>query len=69
MAAKISRLINEFDRHFSDFRTHQSAFAICANPLTANVDPHHLQMELIELQNNSGLRTKFQDAPIEDFTI
>uniref|UniRef100_A0A673GVJ7 SPIN-DOC-like zinc-finger domain-containing protein n=1 Tax=Sinocyclocheilus rhinocerous TaxID=307959 RepID=A0A673GVJ7_9TELE len=72
LAAKISRLINEFDQRFSDFRTQHSAFAFFANPLTADVDsePHHLQInssELIELQRNSGLRAKFQDAAIEDF--
>uniref|UniRef100_A0A3B4VLY5 HAT C-terminal dimerisation domain-containing protein n=1 Tax=Seriola dumerili TaxID=41447 RepID=A0A3B4VLY5_SERDU len=69
LATKLSRLMNEFDRRLSDFRAQHSGFAIFANPFTTNVctAPQHLQMELIELQSDSGLRAKFQDAAIQDF--
>uniref|UniRef100_A0A3B1JQL7 General transcription factor II-I repeat domain-containing protein 2B-like n=1 Tax=Astyanax mexicanus TaxID=7994 RepID=A0A3B1JQL7_ASTMX len=69
LTTKLSRLKTEFDRRFSDFRGQQSGFAIFANPFTTDVctAPQHLQMELIELQSDSGLRAKFQDAAIQDF--
>ncbi|XP_066445082.1 general transcription factor II-I repeat domain-containing protein 2-like [Eleutherodactylus coqui] len=69
LATKVSRLIDEFDRRFSDFRTQHSSFAIFDNPFTADVNsaPHHLQMELIDIQSDSGLKAKFKDAKIEDF--
>uniref|UniRef100_A0A8P4KAR1 SPIN-DOC-like zinc-finger domain-containing protein n=1 Tax=Dicentrarchus labrax TaxID=13489 RepID=A0A8P4KAR1_DICLA len=69
LATKLSRLKTEFDRRFSDFRAQLSGFAIFANPFTTDVctAPQHLQMELIELQSDSGLRAKFQDAAIQDF--
>eukprot|EP00079_Xenopus_tropicalis_P019879 XP_012810096.1 PREDICTED: general transcription factor II-I repeat domain-containing protein 2-like [Xenopus tropicalis] len=69
LATKVSRLLSEFERRFSDFRTQHSGFDIFANPFTVDVNnvPHHLQMEIIELQSDSGLKSRFQDVEIEDF--
>uniref|UniRef100_A0A3Q3GGS2 SPIN-DOC-like zinc-finger domain-containing protein n=1 Tax=Kryptolebias marmoratus TaxID=37003 RepID=A0A3Q3GGS2_KRYMA len=69
LTTKLTRLINEFDRRFSDFKSQHSGFDIFANPFTADVcgAPPHLQMELIELQSDSGLRAKFRDVSMEDF--
>nr|KAF6271012.1 hypothetical protein mPipKuh1_010847 [Pipistrellus kuhlii] len=69
LATKVSHLLSEFEWRFSDFRTQHSGFDIFANPFTVDVNnvPHHLQMEIIELQSDSGLKSRFQDVEIEDF--
>uniref|UniRef100_A0AAV2JHR5 Uncharacterized protein n=1 Tax=Knipowitschia caucasica TaxID=637954 RepID=A0AAV2JHR5_KNICA len=69
LATKLSCLKTDFERRFSDFRAQQSGFAIFASPFTTDVcpAPQHPQMELIELQRDSGLREKFQDAAVQDF--
>uniref|UniRef100_A0A0K8RBF1 Putative hat aebuster1 orf1-h 1e-40-j 4 n=1 Tax=Ixodes ricinus TaxID=34613 RepID=A0A0K8RBF1_IXORI len=67
LATKLSRLIDEFDQRFSDFRRQRSNFAIFANPFTIDVDsaPYNLQLELIDIQSDSCLRAKFEDVKIE----
>uniref|UniRef100_A0A3P9CDW4 SPIN-DOC-like zinc-finger domain-containing protein n=1 Tax=Maylandia zebra TaxID=106582 RepID=A0A3P9CDW4_9CICH len=58
LATKLSRLMNEFDRCFSDFRAQHSGFAIFTSPFTTDVS---------KLQGDSGLKAKFQDAAVVDF--
>ncbi|KAJ1099676.1 hypothetical protein NDU88_004775 [Pleurodeles waltl] len=69
LGTKVNRLIDEFNRRFSDFKEQNLTFTSFANPFNIDVDsaPHHLQMELIELQCNSSLKAKFQDATVDDF--
>lgn len=69
LTTKLSQLKTELDRHFSDFRALQSGFAIFTNTFTTDVStaPQHLYMELVELQSDSGLKAKFQDAALQDF--
>uniref|UniRef100_A0A8C5M3G8 SPIN-DOC-like zinc-finger domain-containing protein n=1 Tax=Leptobrachium leishanense TaxID=445787 RepID=A0A8C5M3G8_9ANUR len=69
LGTKVNRLIDEFNQRFSDFKEQNLTFTSFANPFNIDVDsaPHHLQMELIELQCNSSLKAKFQDATVDDF--
>ncbi|KAJ1125806.1 hypothetical protein NDU88_004224 [Pleurodeles waltl] len=71
LGTKVNRLIDEFNRRFFDFKEQNLTFTSFANPFNIVVDsaPHHLQMELIELQCNSSLKAKFQDATVDDFYL
>lgn len=63
-ASAIENLLQEFDQRFADFKTHRDTFQLFADPFSADVEsvPSLLQMELIDLQCNSELKTKFREA-------
>ncbi|XP_026116348.1 general transcription factor II-I repeat domain-containing protein 2B-like [Carassius auratus] len=63
-ASAIENLLQEFDQRFADFKAHCVSFQLFADPFSADVEsvPNLLQMELIDLQCNSELKTKFREA-------
>ncbi|KAM9848068.1 general transcription factor II-I repeat domain-containing protein 2A-like [Aulostomus maculatus] len=58
----IVKLQEEFDHRFADFKTHRATFQIFADPFSFDVQdaPPVLQVELIDLQCNSELKSKFR---------
>ncbi len=63
-ASAVENLLQEFDQRFADFKAHRDTFQLFADPFSADVEsvPNLLQMELIDLQCNSELKTKFREA-------
>ncbi len=63
-ASAVENLLQEFDQRFADFKAHRDTFQLFADPFSADVEsvPSLLQMELIDLQCNSELKTKFREA-------
>ncbi|CAK1585337.1 unnamed protein product [Parnassius mnemosyne] len=59
----------QFSNRFSDFKNMEDCFSLFATPTKYNVQnaPIHLQMELIEIQENSLLKSKFEDVELCDF--
>ena len=60
----IENLQQEFDERFADFKAHSDTLQLFADPFSADVEsvPSMLQTELIDLQCNSELKTKFREA-------
>ncbi|XP_069792252.1 LOW QUALITY PROTEIN: general transcription factor II-I repeat domain-containing protein 2-like [Narcine bancroftii] len=60
----ILKLQEEFDHRFVDFKMHRATFQIFVDPFSFDVQdaPPLLQVELIDLQCNSELKTKFREV-------
>jgi hypothetical protein len=68
-AEELKLLSEQFSNRFSDFKNMEDCFSLFATPTKSNVQnaPIHLQMELIEIQENSLLKSKFEDVELCDF--
>ena len=59
----LKKLSEEFGIRFKDFRDIEKAFALFANPFTADIDnsPTDLQLELTDNQNESDLKSTYHE--------
>ena len=59
-------LTKKLQSHFIDFRREETSLSIFSPPFHGDVEgvPVHLQMELIEPQEDLDLKVKFQDIHI-----
>ncbi|GBP10957.1 General transcription factor II-I repeat domain-containing protein 2A [Eumeta japonica] len=68
-AEELKLLSEQFSNRLSDFKSTQDCFNLFTTPTKMNVQnsPIHLQTELIEIQENSQLKSKFEDVVLCDF--
>ncbi|XP_040587313.1 general transcription factor II-I repeat domain-containing protein 2 isoform X2 [Mesocricetus auratus] len=66
---KIVELKTEFQKRLSDFKAWENELALFSSPFSTKIDsvPDELQMEVIDLQCNTALRTKYDKVGIPDF--
>jgi hypothetical protein len=59
----------EFSSRFQDFRKHEATFSLFSTPSDVNIEtvPDEFQLEIIDLQCNEDLKSKFQDITLLDF--
>lgn len=68
-AVKIKALQQEFERRFADFREYSTDIAMFSTPFTVDMNtvPEKFQMEIINLQCNDELKSKFHEVPLINF--
>lgn len=66
---KIVELKAEFQRRLSDFKSCESELTLFSSPFSTTIDSvrEELQMEVIDLQCNTVLRTKYDKVGVPDF--
>ena len=57
----------EFQRRFCDFHSHKSEFMLFSDPFDCDPEPTNMQLEIIELQESSDLKSFFRDLPLDKF--
>ena len=60
-ADQLENLFNEFLARFNDFESHEHLLEIFSSPFYTDIDkaPTDIQMELIDLQERTDLKTKY----------
>ncbi|GBP18082.1 General transcription factor II-I repeat domain-containing protein 2 [Eumeta japonica] len=68
-AEELKLLSEQFSNRFSDFKNMEDCFNLFSTSTKRNVQnaPIHLQMELIEIQEKSLQKAKFEDVELWDF--
>ncbi|XP_053410680.1 general transcription factor II-I repeat domain-containing protein 2B isoform X2 [Nycticebus coucang] len=66
---KIVELKTEFQKRLSDFKLYESELTLFSSPFAVKIDSVHeeLQMEVIDLQCNTVLKTKYDKVGIPEF--
>lgn len=66
---KITELLQEFERRFQDFIKLEKEFAFFRSPFTVNASdmPTDIQLEIIDLQCDSGMKQKFASVGLDTF--
>ncbi|XP_039111147.1 general transcription factor II-I repeat domain-containing protein 2B isoform X1 [Hyaena hyaena] len=66
---KIVELKTEFQRRLSDFKLYESELTLFSSPFSVKIETVHeaLQMEVIDLQCNTVLKTKFDKVGVPEF--
>nr|XP_048289733.1 general transcription factor II-I repeat domain-containing protein 2 isoform X3 [Myodes glareolus] len=66
---KIAELKGEFQKRLADFKAWENELTLLSSPFSVKIDsvPEELQMEVIDLQCNTVLRTKYDKVGIPDF--
>ncbi|XP_062945658.1 general transcription factor II-I repeat domain-containing protein 2B isoform X2 [Cynocephalus volans] len=66
---KIVELKTEFQKRLSDFKLYESELTLFSSPFSMKIDSVHeeLQMEVIDLQCNTVLKTKYDKVGIPEF--
>ena len=69
-ADQLEKLLYDFFARFKDFKSHEHLFAIFSLPFNTAVDraPADIQLELIDLQENTDLKAKYLEMNLGDFT-
>ena len=68
-ADQLEKLFNEFSARFKDFKSHEHLFEIFSLSFHTDIDktPTNIQMELIDLQERTGLKAKYVEINLDDF--
>ena len=62
-------MLNEFSARFKDFKSHKHLFEIFSSPFHTDIEKAltDIQMELIDLQERTDLKSKYVEMNLRDF--
>ncbi|XP_064078485.1 general transcription factor II-I repeat domain-containing protein 2A-like [Macrobrachium nipponense] len=68
-AAKLGKLLEAFESRFEDLKKEVNDLKLFSNPFSVSPDEveFEAQIELIDLQNNDSLRTKYNEGDLLNF--